>query len=190
MLPDREPVLELPATRSRVIPVAETLLDGNELRYVTECIQSNWVSSEGPFVRRFEEAFARAAGCRFGVACSSGTGALHVLLASLGLRPGDEVILPAFTMIATANAVAYTGASPVLVDAEPVTWNMDAGLVEQKITSRTRAIVAVHIYGHPADMDPLRSLAADYGLHLIEDAAEGHGAVYRVRNVGSLGHAA
>jgi len=93
-------------------------------------------------------------------------------------------------MIATANAVAYTGASPVLVDAEPVTWNMDAGLVEQKITSRTRAIVAVHIYGHPADMDPLRSLAADYGLHLIEDAAEGHGAVYRGRNVGSLGHAA
>jgi perosamine synthetase len=190
MLPDREPVLQIPATRDRVIPVAETLLDGNELRYVTECIESNWVSSEGPFVRRFEEAFAAAAGCRFGVACSSGTGALHLLLATLGLGPGDEVILPSFTMIATANAVTYTGASPVLVDAEPITWNMDPGLVEQKITSRTRAIVAVHTYGHPVDIDPLRSLAADHGLYLVEDAAEGHGAVYRGRSVGSLGDAA
>jgi perosamine synthetase len=190
MLPDREPVLQIPATRARVIPVAETLLDGNELRYVTECIESNWVSSEGSFVRRFEEAFASAAGCRFGVACSSGTGALHVLLETLGLGPGDEVIIPAFTMIATANAVTYTGASPVLVDAEPITWNMDEGLVREKITSRTRAIVAVHTYGHPVDIDPLRSLAADHGLYLVEDAAEGHGAVYRGQRVGSLGDAA
>ncbi len=190
MLPDREPVLQVPATRARVIPVAETLLDGNELRYVTECIESNWVSSEGPFVRRFEEAFASAAGCRYGVACSSGTGALHVLLETLGLGPGDEVIIPAFTMIATANAITYTGATPVLVDAEPITWNMDPSLVERKITSRTRAIVAVHTYGHPVDIDPLRSLAADHHLYLVEDAAEGHGAVYRGRSVGSLGDAA
>jgi perosamine synthetase len=190
MLPDQEPVLQVPATRTRVIPVAETLLDGNELRYVTECIESNWVSSEGPFVRRFEEAFAAAAGCRFGVACSSGTAALHLLLATLGLGPGDEVILPAFTMIATANAVTYTGATPVLVDAEPLTWNMDVALVAQKITPRTRAIVAVHTYGHPVDIDPLRSLAAERGLLLVEDAAEGHGAVYRGRSVGSLGDAA
>ncbi|HEV7919447.1 MAG TPA: DegT/DnrJ/EryC1/StrS family aminotransferase [Thermoanaerobaculia bacterium] len=190
MLPGPEPQLELPAGRERIIPVAGTLLDGNELRYVTECIQSNWVSSEGPFVRRFEEAFARAAGCRFGVACSSGTAALHLLLASIGLRPGDEVILPAFTMIATANAVTYTGATPVLVDAEPLTWNIDVSLVARRITERTKAIIAVHTYGHPVDMSPLRELAQQRGLWLLEDAAEGHGAVYRGRPVGSLGDAA
>ncbi|MCU1349559.1 MAG: putative aminotransferase [Acidobacteria bacterium] len=190
MLPDPEPVLALPPGRDRITPVADTLLDGNELRYVTECIETNWVSSEGPFVRRFEEAFAAAAGCRFGIACSSGTTALHLLLATIGLQPGDEVIVPAFTMIATANAVTYTGASPVLVDAEPVTWNLDVELVERKITPRTRAIVVVHTYGHPVDVDPLRALAADRGLYLLEDAAEGHGAVYRGRCVGSLGDAA
>ncbi|MCU1245882.1 MAG: putative aminotransferase [Acidobacteria bacterium] len=190
MLPEPEPRLELPPGRERIIPVADTLLDGNELRYVTECIQSNWVSSEGPFVRRFEEAFAAAAGCRFGVACSSGTGALHLLLATLGLQPGDEVILPAFTMIATANAVTYTGATPVLVDAEPRTWNLGVDLVERKITPRTRAIIAVHTYGHPVDADPLRALADKHRIHLLEDAAEGHGAVYRGRQVGSLGDAA
>jgi perosamine synthetase len=190
MLPEPEPRLEVPPERERIIPVADTLLDGNELRYVTECIQSNWVSSEGPFVGRFEEAFAAAAGCRFGVACSSGTAALHLLLATLGLQPGDEVILPAFTMIATANAVTYTGATPVLVDAEPRSWNLDVGLVEQKITPRTRAIIAVHTYGHPVDVDPLRALAERHRLHLVEDAAEGHGAVYHGRQVGSLGDAA
>jgi perosamine synthetase len=190
MLPGSEPQLELPPDRDRVIPVADTLLDGNELRYLTECIRSNWVSSGGPFVRRFEEAFARAAGCRFGISCNSGTAALHLVLAAIGLGPGDEVILPTFTMIATANAVTYTGATPVLVDSEPVTWNMDVALVEAKITNRTRAIVAMHTYGHPVDMDPLRALAADRGLKLIEDAAEAHGALYRRRSVGSLGDAA
>jgi perosamine synthetase len=190
LLPGPEPRLELPPGRDRIIPVAGTLLDGNELRYVTECIESNWVSSEGPFVRRFEEAFARAAGCRFGVACSSGTAALHLLLASIGLQAGDEVILPAFTMIATANAVTYTGAAPVLVDAEPATWNMDVTQVASKITERTKAIIAVHTYGHPVDVAPLRELARERGLWLLEDAAEGHGATYRGRPVGSLGDGA
>ncbi|HEX3584201.1 MAG TPA: DegT/DnrJ/EryC1/StrS family aminotransferase [Thermoanaerobaculia bacterium] len=190
MLPESEPVLELPPGRPRIIPVAETLLDGNELQYVTDCIRSNWVSSEGPYVRRFEDAFAAAAGCRFGIACSSGTTALHLLLAAYGLESGDEVIIPAFTMIATANAITYTGATPVLVDAEPATWNIDVDLLERKITPRTRAIVAVHTYGHPADADPLRALAEKYGLLFLEDAAEGHGAVYRGRSVGSLGDAA
>ncbi|HWW61278.1 MAG TPA: aminotransferase class I/II-fold pyridoxal phosphate-dependent enzyme, partial [Thermoanaerobaculia bacterium] len=184
-LPGPEPILE-----GKIIRVAETILDGNELRYVTECIRTNWVSSEGPFVRRFEDAFASAVGCRYGVACSSGTAALHLVMAALKLGPGDEVILPTFTMIATANAVRYVGATPVLVDAEPRTWNMNVAAVARKITSRTRAIVAVHTYGHPVDIDPLRELAARHGLHLIEDAAEAHGATYRGRAAGSLGDAA
>jgi perosamine synthetase len=190
MLPEAEPALKLPPDRARIIPVAETLLDGNELQYVTDCIRSNWVSSEGAYVRRFEEAFAASAGCRFGVACSSGTAALHLLLATCGLESGDEVIIPAFTMIATANAVTYTGATPVLVDAEPASWNIDVDLVERKITPRTRAIVGVHTYGHPFDADPLRALAEKHGLALFEDAAEAHGAMYRGRSAGSLGDAA
>jgi perosamine synthetase len=190
MLPGPEPRLAIPPPRERIIPVAGTLLDGNELRYVTECIESNWVSSEGPFVRRFEDEFARAVGCRYGVACSSGTAALHLLMATIGLEAGDEVILPTFTMIATANAVTYTGATPVLVDSEPETWNLDVSLVERKITARTRAIVAMHTYGHPVEMDPLRALAAERNLLLFEDAAEAHGATYRGRPVGSLGDAA
>lgn len=190
LLPDAEPLLELPPDRKCILPVAETLLDGNELRYVTECIQSNWVSSEGPFVRRFEEEFAAASGCAYGVACSSGTTALHLVLATLGLGPGDEVILPSFTMIATANAVHYTGATPVLVDAEPLTWNIDVAQVERKITSRTRAIIVVHTYGHPADMDPLLAIAKKHNVRVIEDAAEAHGATYRGRSVGSIGDAA
>lgn len=190
IIPGGEPALELPRERERILPVAETLLDGNELRYVSECIASNWVSSEGPFVRRFEEAFAAAMECRYGVACSSGTAALHLVLAAFGLGPGDEVILPSFTMIATANAVSYVGATPVLVDSDPVTWNMDVDAIARAITSRTRAIIVVHTYGHPAEMDPILDLAAKHGLRVIEDAAEAHGAMYRYQSVGSLGDAA
>ncbi len=194
LVPGPEPVLEPygPGTpnggeRGRVIPVSDTRLDGNELRYLTECIRSNWISSAGPFVRTFEERFARAMGCAFGVACASGTAALHLALATLGLGPGDEVILPTFTMIATANAVQYTGAVPVLVDAEQKTWNMDASQIEAKITSRTKAIIVMHTYGHPVDMDPLVELARRKRLFLVEDAAQAHGADYHGRLVGSLG---
>ena len=187
-IPGPEPALNPVAPRR--IPVSGTLLDGNEKRYLLECVESNWISSAGPFVKRFEQAFASAAGCRFGVSCSSGTAALHLALAALGLGPGDEVIVPAFTMIATANAVTYTGASPVLADADPVTWNVDVASVAARISDRTKAIVVVHTYGHPADMGPLRELASRRGLALVEDAAEAHGAAWSGRPVGSLGDAA
>jgi len=185
----RIPVAEEGGTR-RIIPVSDPRLDGNELRYVTQCIQSNWISSAGRFVREFEEAFAAAVGCRYGVACSNGTTALHLALATLGIGPGDEVIIPTFTMIATANAVRYTGAMPVLVDAERETWNLDPAELAAKVTPRTRGILLVHTYGHPADMDPILDLAARRGLWVVEDAAEAHGARHRDRPTGSLGRAA
>jgi perosamine synthetase len=185
----RIPVAEEALTR-RIIPVSDPKLDGNELRYLTQCIQSNWISSAGRFIREFEEAFAAAVGCRHGIACSNGTTALHLALATFGLGPGDEVIIPAFTMIATANAVRYTGAQPVLVDAERQTWNLDPAALAARITPRTRGILVVHTYGHPADMGPILDLAERRGLWVIEDAAEAHGARYRDRPVGSLGRAA
>jgi perosamine synthetase len=187
LLPGPEPRL---AAGRRTIPVADTRLDGNELRYLTECVQSNWISSAGPFVGAFEEKFARAMGCDLGVACSSGTAALHLALAALGVGPGDEVIIPTFTMIATANAVRYTGAAPVLVDSEAVTWNIDVSRIERRITPRTRALIIVHTYGHPADMAPIMDLARRRGLVVIEDAAEAHGAHYRGQPIGSLGEVA
>jgi perosamine synthetase len=185
----RIPVVEEPATR-RIIPVSDPRLDGNELRYLTQCIQSNWISSAGRFVREFEEKFAAAMGCRYGIACSNGTTALHLALAALGLRAGDEVIIPTFTMIATANAVHYTGAVPVLVDAERDTWNLDVGQLADRITPRTRGILLVHTYGHPCDMNAILDLADRRGLWVVEDAAEAHGARYKNRPVGSLGRAA
>jgi perosamine synthetase len=169
-----------------MIPVAEPLLGEKELEYVTDCVRSGWVSSLGEYVRRFEREFAAYCGVRYGVATHNGTVALHLALAALGIGPGDEVILPTLTFVATANAVAYTGATPAFVDSEPHTWNIDPEAVARAITPRTRAIIAVHLYGHPADMDPLRALAAQHGLALIEDAAEAHGARYRGRRVGSL----
>ncbi|HVT17699.1 MAG TPA: aminotransferase class I/II-fold pyridoxal phosphate-dependent enzyme [Thermoanaerobaculia bacterium] len=195
LIPDPEPELALPCRRAagapeRILPVADTLLDGNELLYLTECVRSNWISSAGRFVGEFEQSFARAVGCAHGVACASGTAALHLAVATLGIGPGDEVIVPTFTMIATANAVTYTGARPVLVDAEPETWNLDVAQVEARITPRTRAIVVVHTYGHPADMAPLLAVARRHRLAVIEDAAEAHGARYRGRPAGSLGDAA
>ena len=197
LLPGSEPALPrgvLPAATTaaaeRIIPVSEPCLNGNELRYLKQCVESNWISSAGPFVRDFEARFARAMGCEFGIACSSGTTALHLALAALGVGPGNEVIIPTFTMIATANVVSYTGATPVLVDAEPETWTLDTSQVKSRITARTKAIIAMHTYGHPADMAPLAEIARDHGLFLVEDAAEAHGAQYQGRPVGSLGDAA
>jgi len=193
LLPDREPVLceppQEPGSPRRALRVCEPLLDGNELNYVTECIRSNWVSSGGPFVARFEERFAAAAGCEYGVACSSGTAALHLALAAQGLGPGDEVILPTFTMIATANAILYTGAEPIVVDAAADDWNIDVAQIEAKITPRTKCIVVVHTYGQPAPMDSVLDIARRRRLTVIEDSAEAHGAEYRGRPVGSLGDA-
>lgn len=178
------------STRRSVIPVCEPTLGGNELKYVTQAIETNWISSAGSFIRDFEARFAAACGARYGVACANGTVAMHLALATLGLEPGDEVIIPTFTMIATANAVTYCGATPVLVDMEPDYWQLDIEQLATKITPRTKAIVPVHIYGHPTDMDPLLELAAHHGLMVIEDSAEAHGGEYKGRRCGALGDAA
>jgi len=169
------------------IPVNTPCLDGNERVYLAECIDSGWISSEGPFVRRFEQAMAARVGRRFGVAVSSGTAALHLAVEALGLGAGDEVILPTFTIISCASAVTATGARPVLVDSDPQTWNMDVGAIESRITERTRAILAVHTYGLPVDMGPVMALAERYGLAVIEDAAEAHGQCWRDRPCGGFG---
>jgi len=176
--------------RRSIIPVCEPTLGGNEMKYVQQAVESNWISSAGSFIREFEAQFAAACGTRYGIACANGTVAMHLAVATLGLEPDDEVIIPTFTMIATANAVTYCGAKPVLVDMEPTYWQMDMQQVADAITPRTRAIVPVHIYGHPTDMDPLLELANQHGLYVFEDAAEAHGAEYKGQRCGSLGHAA
>ncbi|HUI00836.1 MAG TPA: DegT/DnrJ/EryC1/StrS family aminotransferase [Nitrososphaerales archaeon] len=172
------------------IPVCAPLLTGREIDYLKECLQSTWISSGGPLVSRFEEGFARFCESGYGVTTNSGTTALHLALAAARIGPGDEVILPTFTMIACINAVEYTGAKGVLVDSDPATWTLDASKVKSKVGKRTKAIMPVHIYGHPADMDPLVDLAKKRGLFLLEDAAEAHGALYKGAKVGSLGDAA
>lgn len=169
------------------IPVNAPLLAGNERRYLDECIDSGWISSEGPFVRRFEELFAARVGRGYGIAVCNGSAALEAGVAAIGLGPGDEVILPTFTIISCAAAVVRAGATPVLVDCDATTWNMEPGQVAAKITPRTRAIMAVHIYGLPVDMGPLLALAQKHGLRIIEDAAEMHGQTCRGRPCGSFG---
>ncbi len=161
-----------------MIPVNEPLIGRRELEYVTECLRTGWVSSSGRFIELFEQRWADYCGRRHGVAVSSGTAALQLAVACLGLRPGDEVILPTFTIISCAAAVVQAGVTPVLVDADPRTWTMDVDQAAAKVTPRTRAIMPVHIYGHPADMDPILALADRHGLAVIEDAAEAHGAEY------------
>lgn len=169
------------------IPVNEPLLDGNEKKYLQECIDTGWISSEGPFVKEFEQKFAARVGRKHGIAVSNGTAALDAAVEALGIGPGDEVILPTFTIISCITQIVRSGATPVLVDCDPLTWNMDVSQVEAKITPRTRAIMAVHIYGLPVDMDPLLALAEKYGLKVIEDAAEMHGQSYRGQPCGSFG---
>ena len=196
-VPPREPVPESNPAKAQSpvgvrvpIPVCEPRLAGNELAYVQRCVETGWISSQGAYVEAFEERFAELCGAKYGIATSNGTTALHLALATLGLGPGDEVIIPTFTMIATANVVRATGARPVFVDSEPHTWNIDPEGIEAKITPRTRAIVPVHTYGHPADMDRIGAIAERHGLAVIEDAAEAHGAEYHGRRAGSLGLAA
>lgn len=172
---------------SNFIPVNEPLLDGNEKKYLAECIDTGWISSEGPFVRRLEEGMARRVGRKHGIAVCNGSVALDVAVSALGLGAGDEVILPAFTIISCAAAVVRAGAKPVVVDSDPVTWNMDVEQVAAMITPRTRAIMVVHIYGLPVDMDPILTLAEKHGLKIIEDAAEMHGQTYKGRACGSFG---
>jgi perosamine synthetase len=173
---------------SRFIPVNEPVIGEREKELVMECLNSGWISSEGPFVSQFEEAFSRRVGRKHGVACSNGTAALDLAVAALRLGPGDEVILPTFTIISCAAAIVRAGATPVVVDADPDTWNMVPDQVAAAITSRTAAIMVVHIYGLPVDMDPILELAERHQLALIEDAAELIGGTYKNRPCGSFGH--
>ncbi|MFZ4857331.1 MAG: DegT/DnrJ/EryC1/StrS family aminotransferase [Desulfuromonadaceae bacterium] len=170
-----------------MIPVNEPLLNGNEKKYLNECIDTGWISSEGPFVQRLEQQMAAAVGRRHGIAVCNGTAALEVAVAALALKPGDEVILPTFTIISCAAAVVRQGCVPVLADSDPVTWNMDVNRIEANLTARTRAIMVVHIYGLPVDMDPVIALAKKYDLRIIEDAAEMHGQTYKGQPCGSFG---
>jgi perosamine synthetase len=161
-----------------MIPVNEPWLGQRDLEYVSECVRSGWISSSGKFIDSFEEKWAAYCGRRYGITVSNGTVALQLAVRCLELEPGDEIILPSFTIISCALAVVYNGGIPVLVDSDPRTWCMDVHQVEEKITPRTRAIMPVHMYGHPVDMDPLLALADKYNLAIIEDAAEVHGAEY------------
>jgi perosamine synthetase len=176
-----------------MIPVNEPLLNGNEAKYLAECIETGWISSEGPFVRKLEAGMAEICGQRYGIAVTNGSAALDLATAALGIGPGDEVILPTFTIISCAAAITRAGATPVVVDCEPLTWNMDPTQIEDRITPRTKAIMVVHIYGLPVDMDPVMDIAQRHGLRIIEDSAEQIGQVYRCgkcstsRNIGSFG---
>ncbi|MBT4824940.1 DegT/DnrJ/EryC1/StrS family aminotransferase [Candidatus Woesearchaeota archaeon] len=169
------------------IPIAKPTLKGNELKYVTECIETGWISSAGKFVEKFEEKFADFCNVKHGVSCSNGTVAIHLALMALGIGKGDEVIIPDYTFAATANAVLYTGAKPILVDVEEDTWCMDPKLIKDKITPNTKAIIPVHIYGHPCDMDKIMKIAKENKLFVIEDCAEAHGAEYKGGKVGGIG---
>jgi perosamine synthetase len=169
------------------IPVNEPLLTEADFASVMDALRSGWISGAGPHIEAFESAWAAYCGRRHGIALANGTVALQVAVALLDLQPGDEVIMPTFTIISCALPVVLAGAKPVLVDSDPDTWTMDVGQVEARITPRTRAIMPVHIYGHPVDMDPLLEIARRHDLQVIEDAAEAHGAEYRGRRAGSFG---
>lgn len=180
-----------------MIPVNEPLLNGREKEYLARCIDSGWISSDGPFVKEFEEKFSGYIGVQHGVAVCNGTAALEAALYGIGIKKGDEVIMPSFTIISCAIAVLRLGAKPVLIDIDPETWNIDVSQIESTITSKTKAIMPVHIYGHPVDMDPVFEIAQKHDLKIVEDAAEVHGAEYfsKVRGnkwlkCGSMGHAA
>lgn len=173
--------------RSASVPVYIPSYNGREVVLAAKAIRDGWVTSDGPYVRRFEQRFSRFVGAGYGIATTNGTAALHVALVALGIGPGDEVILPDATMVACLDAVLYTGATPVLVDVDPVTWTIDPMLVERAITPRTRAIMPVHLYGHPAEMDRLLRMAREHGLAIVEDAAEAHGSEFRGTRVGAMG---
>lgn len=170
-----------------MIPVAEPSFDDEEIANVTQAISSGWISSKGKFIPQFEEQFASWCGVKHGIATSNGTTALHLSLVALGVGPGDEVIVPTLTFTATANAVIYTGARPVPVDSHPLYWCMDPAAVEASVTSHTKAIIPVHLYGHPCDMGPIQQIAKKHNLFIVEDAAESHGAEYEGKKAGAFG---
>lgn len=169
------------------IPVNTPLLDGNEKEYLIECIDTGWISSEGSFVHQLEDGVASYVGRKYGIAVSNGSAALDIAVIALNLQKGDEVIMPAFTIISCAAALVRQGVKPVLVDSDPITWNMNVDQIEGKITKNTKAIMVVHIYGLPVDMDRVLEIANKYGLKIIEDAAEAHGLTYKGKMCGSFG---
>jgi Predicted pyridoxal phosphate-dependent enzyme apparently involved in regulation of cell wall biogenesis len=172
--------------KDKFIPVCEPILAGNELKYITDAVSTGWISSAGSYIEKFESAFAEYCGVKYGVAVCNGTVALHLALTSLGIGSGDEVIIPDFTMIASAFAVCYTGAKPVFIDADKDTWNIDVRTIEEKITPKTKAIMPVHIFGNMCGMDKIAELADKHNLFIVEDAAEAHGAEYKNKKSGSF----
>jgi perosamine synthetase len=169
------------------LPIWLPWLGPKERQLLNQCLTSGWVSSQGKFVGQFENAFANFCGVDHGIATANGTSALHLALACLDIRPGDEVIVPTLSFVGTANPVRYCGATPVFVDSLPETWNLDPSAVAKAITRRTKAIIVVHLYGHAAHMDELLAIARRHDLHIIEDACEAHGGEYRGEKLGSLG---
>jgi len=174
-------------SQATFIPVNEPLLNGNEEKYLVECIRTGWISSEGPFVQKFEEQLAARVGRKYGVAVSNGSGALDAAVIALGIGPGDEVIMPSFTIISCISQIIRVGAKPVLVDSDPDTWNMDVSQIEGRITPRTKLIMIVHLYGLPVDVDPVLDIAKRHGLLVLEDAAEMLGQTYKDKPCGSFG---
>ena len=171
-----------------MLQVNQPLLDGREKELLIECIESGWISSDGPNIKKFEDSFAEYIGVNHGIAVANGTAALEAALFAIDIVGGDEIIMPSFTIISCAIATVRFGAKPILVDIEPDTWNIDVEQIESKITSRTKAIMAVHMYGHPSNLDPILEIANKYGLKVIEDASQVHGALYKGAKCGSLGH--
>jgi perosamine synthetase len=169
-----------------LIPVSRTVFVGKETEYAAEAVKSGWISSNGRYLRQFEETFARWVGCGHGVACTNGTAAVHLALLAAGVGPGDRVVVPSFTMMASVFPIVSVGAIPVFVDCDPETWCLDVNRLRE-IEGPVKAVMAVHIYGHPCDMDAIVAWAAERSAVVIEDAAEAHGATYRGRPVGSLG---
>ncbi len=168
-------------------PVYKPILLGKEKQYVNECLDSTWISSKGKFISLFEKSFANYLGINHAATVSNGSVALHLALLALGIGSGDEVIVPTFTYIATVNSIKYTGAEPVFVDVERETWQIDPLDIKKKINSKTKAIMVVHLYGHPADMDKIMEIAQEYSLYVIEDCAEAFGSMYKNKFVGNFG---
>lgn len=167
------------------IQVSSPILSGNELLYVKDCIKTNWIAS-GKYLSLFEKKFAKFCQTSYSASCSNGTAALHLALLSLGVGKNDEVIVPDLTYVSTANAVCYTGAKPVFVDVDRDTWTIDPEKIEEKITKKTKAIIPVHLFGHPADMDAINKIAKKYNIFVIEDACQAHGSTYKNKKTGSL----
>ncbi len=170
-----------------MIPVSEPYLGEKELNYITDCIKTGWISSRGGYIKKFEQEFASFCNTRFGIAVSNGTAALHLALKALNIKEGDEVIVPNLTFVSPASMVKNIGAVPILVDSDPETWNMDVSKIEEKITPKTKAIIPVHLYGHPCDMNSIMEIAKKHSLYVIEDACEAHGAEYNGKKVGGIG---